>query len=264
MSHRAIRWLTAPLTAAAMTSLALPVNAQSTPAPVPATEIARQAETAQRQLQQTFTNLQFEDFGPSPVEGPIYQANAGGRIVYYAPKSEHLLFAAVYDRNGVNVTALAQETAATKRLKRIDPSQALAIGPAGAPTVIEFTDPDCPYCRALDRFWAAKAAEGKSVRRLVFFVSGIHPDAAAKAEHILCSPDPVAAFGKIYAGAAPKVLATCAAGKATVAAHAAQVADLGIGGTPTIIFDGRILSGFRQDELEAFLNKAAGGDRGGR
>ncbi len=241
--------------------LALPVHAQTAPIPPSSPEIARQADAAQRQLRQTFTNLQFEDFGPAPVEGPIYQANAGGRIVYYAPKSEHLLFAAVYDRNGVNVTALAQEAAATKRLKRIDPAQALTIGPAGAPTVIEFTDPDCPYCRALDQFWAAKAAEGKPVRRLVFFVSGIHPQAAAKAEHILCSPDPAAAFEKIYAGAAPKVLARCAAGKAKVAAHAATVAQLGIGGTPTIIVDGRIVSGFRQDELEAFLNKPAGGVR---
>lgn len=239
--------------------LALPVHAQTAPSPLP--EIARQSEAAQRQLQQTFTNLQFEDFGPSPVEGPIYQANAGGRIVYYAPKSEHLLFAAVYDRNGVNVTALAQEAAATKRLKKIDPSQALAIGRVGAPTVIEFTDPDCPYCRALDRFWAAKAAEGKPVRRLVFFVSGIHPQAAAKAEHILCSPDPAAAFEKIYAGAAPKVLARCAAGKTKLAAHTALVAGIGIGGTPTLIVDGRIVSGFRQDELEAFVNKPAGGAR---
>lgn len=241
--------------------LALPVHAQTAPIPPSSPEIARQADAAQRQLRQTFTNLQFEDFGPAPVEGPIYQANAGGRIVYYAPVSEHLLFAAVYDRNGVNVTALAQEAAATKRLKRIDPAQALTIGPAGAPTVIEFTDPDCPYCRALDRFWAAKAAEGKPVRRLVFFVSGIHPEAAAKAEHILCSSDPTAAFEKIYAGVVPKPLATCVKGKAKLAAHTALVAGIGIGGTPTIIVDGRIVSGFRQDELEAFLNKPAGGAR---
>ena len=119
------------------------------------------AQEAQKQLQQTFTNLKFEDFGPSPVKGPIYQASAGGRIIYYAPESEHLLFAAVYDRNGLNITAMAQDAAARRKLGAIVPSKALAIGPAGAPTVIEFTDPDCPYCRALDRFWAAKAAEGK-------------------------------------------------------------------------------------------------------
>jgi len=218
-------------------------------------------EAAQAQLHQSFTNLQFEEFGPAPVKGTIYQAVAGGRIIYYAPTSEHILFATVYDKNGVNVTALAQEASTAKRLKLIDPDKALAIGPADAPTVIEFTDPDCPYCRALDKFWAAKAAEGKPVHRLVYFVSGIHPQAAAKAEHILCSADKEAAFRAIYAGAAPKSLEKCAAGAARVAQDAEIVRKLGIGGTPTLIADGKLISGFQQAELEAFLDaKKPGGD----
>lgn len=215
-----------------------------------------QAE-AERQLHQTFTNLRFEDFGPAPVKGPIYEASAGGRIIYFAPQSEHLLFATVYDRNGVNLTALAQEQGASRRLKAIDPANALAIGPVDAPTVIEFTDPDCPYCQALDRYWNAKAAEGKPVRRLVFFVSGIHPTAAAKAEHILCSPDREAAFRAAYSGQTPPVLRQCAAGHDKVAADAELVAKVGISGTPTLIADGKLISGFQQAELETFLDRHA-------
>lgn len=215
------------------------------------------AEAAQRQLHQTFTNLQFEDFEPAPVKGTIYQAVAGGRVIYYAPASEHILFAAVYDRNGVNVTALAQEASARKRLKFVDPALALAIGPKDAPSVIEFTDPDCPYCRALEKFWIAKAAEGKPVRRLVYFVSGIHPGAAAKAEHILCSPDKEAALHAIYAGADPKLLAKCEAGAAQVKADAEIVRKLGVAGTPTLIVDGKLISGFQQGELESFLDQSA-------
>ncbi|WP_422125428.1 DsbC family protein [Sphingobium arseniciresistens] len=215
------------------------------------------AAEAQIKLRQSFTNLQFEDFGPAPVEGPIYQASAGGKIVYYAPQSEHLLFATVYDRNGINLTALAQEQGATRRLKAIDPAKALAIGPADAPTVIEFTDPDCPYCQALDRFWSAKAAEGKPVRRLIFFVSGIHPTAAAKAEHILCSPDREAAFRAAYSGQTPPALRQCAAGRDKVAQDAELVAKVGVSGTPTLIADGKLISGFQQAELEAFLDRHA-------
>ena len=44
--------------------------------------LSKAATLAQEQLKQTFTNLSFEDFGPSPIKGPIYQANAGGRMVY--------------------------------------------------------------------------------------------------------------------------------------------------------------------------------------
>lgn len=208
---------------------------------------------AEAQLKQTFANLQFEDFGPSPVKGPIYQASAGGRVIYYAPESEHVLFATVYDKNGINVTALDQEARTSKQLAAIDPAKALAIGPANAPTIVEFTDPDCPYCRALERFWASKAIEGKPVRRLVYFVSGIHPQAAAKAEHILCSADQEGAFKAMYAGASPAKLATCDKGHAKVEADAALVRKIGVSGTPTLIADGKVISGFQQGELEDFL-----------
>jgi thiol:disulfide interchange protein DsbC len=229
--------------------------AQAQPAPAPDVASLEKARVeAEAQLKQTFTNLQFEDFGPSPVKGSIYQATAGGRIIYYAPESEHILFATVYDRNGINVTALDQQARTSKQMSAIDPAKALAMGPEGAPTVIEFTDPDCPYCRALERFWASKAAEGKPVRRLVYFVSGIHPQAAAKAEHILCSADPVAAFKAIYAGAEPPQLISCASGHAKVEADAALVRKVGVSGTPTLIADGKAISGFQQGELEAFLD----------
>lgn len=245
------------------TTLALPllVAAQGAAFAQAADPLTAAARDAESELRQTFVNLQFEDFGPAPVKGPIYQATAGGRIIYYAPDSEHLLFAEIYDRNGQNLTALAQNTASAKKLAGIDTGMALAIGPAGAPTVVEFTDPDCPYCRALDKFWAAKAAEGKPVRRLIYFVSGIHPQAAAKAEHILCSLDKEAAFRAIYAGAAPKQLEKCAAGAARVAEDAGIVRKLGITGTPTLIADGKLVSGFQQAELESFLEaKKAGAD----
>ncbi|ODP38801.1 MULTISPECIES: DsbC family protein [Sphingomonas] len=227
-------------------------NAQGAPA-ADTESFAAAAAEAQQALRQTFTNLQFEDFGPAPVKGPLYQANAGGRMIYFAPESGHLLFAAVYDRNGVNVTALAQDASARKRFGAIDTSQALAIGPPGARQVIEFTDPDCPYCQALDRYWSAKAAEGKQVRRLIFFVSGIHAQAAAKAEHILCSPDPAAAFKAIYAGTAPKTPLKCPEGARKVAAQGEAVRKLGISGTPTLFLDGKMISGFQQAEIEAFL-----------
>jgi thiol:disulfide interchange protein DsbC len=210
---------------------------------------------AEARLRQSFANLQFQDFAPSPVHGPIYQANAGGHILYYAPESGHLLFASVYDKDGVNLTALAESDAARRHLSAIDPAKALVIGPPGVPTVIEFTDPQCPYCRALEKFWTAKAAEGKPVRRLVYFVSSIHPQAAALAEHILCSADQQAAFHATYAGAAPPILAHCPAGHGKVADDAALVARIGVAGTPTLILDGKLVSGFQEGAIEAWLSQ---------
>jgi len=222
--------------------------------------LSQAAAKAEQQLRQSFINLQFDDFRLSPVRGPLYQANAGGRMVYYAPESDNVLFAAIYDRHGVNLTALAQDATARKRLAALDRSQALVIGPADAPEVVEFTDPDCPYCRALDRYWASKAAEGKPVRRHIFFVTGIHPGAAAKAEHILCAADPEAAFRTMYSGATPETLTQCEAGHARVAAHGKAVLQVGVSGTPTLILDGKIVSGFQQSEIEIFLDAKRASD----
>lgn len=221
-------------------------------------DLTAAARAAEQSLRQTFTNLAFENFKSAPVKGPIYQASAGGQIIYYAPESEHVLFATVYDRSGVNLTALAQGELARERIRDIDPAHALVLGPADAPTVIEFTDPDCPYCRALDRFWNAQAALGRPVRRLVYFVSGIHPEAAAKAEHILCSPDPAAAQHLIYAGEAAAPLLRCPKGAEKVAADARTVKAMGVSGTPTIFLDGKLVSGFQQAEIEAFLDEKYG------
>lgn len=231
-------------------------GAQAETKPDNAQLLQKAAHDAEQKLRQSFTNLQFEGFEPAPVKGPIYQASAGSRMLYYAPESEHILFATVYDRNGVNVTTLAQDARAQRQLAAIDPKQALAIGPKDAPSVIEFTDPDCPYCRALDRYWAAKAATGKPVRRLVYFVSGIHPEAATKAEHILCAPDKEASFKALYAGAKPPALLTCPEGHAKVEADAALVKKVGVSGTPTLIANGKVISGFDQAEIEAFLEHA--------
>lgn len=246
----------AKLLIAGLLGLSTPLRSQSAVAESPS--LAAEVAAAQAQLQQSFANLSFEDFGPSPITGPIYQAMAGGRILYFAPESGHLLFAAIYDRDGLNVTALAQDAIARKRLAAIDPKDALIIGPDDAASVIEFTDPDCPYCQALDRFWATKAAEGTRVRRLIYFVSGIHPQAAAKAEHILCSPDPASAFKALYAGQQPTALLRCAAGHAKVAKDAETVAKMGVSGTPTLFLDGKLISGFQQAEIEAFLQAKSG------
>ncbi|WP_257555910.1 DsbC family protein [Sphingobium sp. CFD-2] len=245
-------WMTVPLLSwAAFLAASGAAAAQNDPSDP---ELAATARVAEARLRQSFTNLQFEDFGPAPVKGPLFQASAGGHILYYAPESDHLLFATIYDRNGVNLTALAQDSGARKKVKNLDPDQALIIGPPGAPTVIEFTDPDCPYCRALDRFWAAKAAEGKPVRRQIYFVSGIHPEAASKAEHILCSKDQARAFRQAYAGEALRPLAQCKEGAARVTHNAIAVKAMGISGTPTLVLDGKIISGFQQAEIEEWLN----------
>ena len=63
-----------PKIGAAALALPLILAAQSAASAQQADPLAAAAREAESELRQTFTNLQFEDFGPAPVKGPIYQA----------------------------------------------------------------------------------------------------------------------------------------------------------------------------------------------
>ena len=52
----------------------------------------------------------------------------------------------------------------------------------------------------------------------------------------------------------PPILRRCAAGAAKVAADAASVARMGVSGTPTLFLGDKMVSGFQQGEIEAFLD----------
>ena len=54
-------------------------------------------------------------------------------------------------------------------------------------------------------------------------------------------------------GRTPAVLHKCRSGADKVAADARTVAAAGISGTPTLLVDGKVIAGFQQAELEAFL-----------
>ena len=207
---------------------------------------------AEARMAMTFQNMSIVDFRESPLNG-LYQADIGGRVVYYSPEPELLIFGEMYDRTGVNLTARAQQETLQKKLGALELDDALVIGPPNGVEIVEFSNPNCGYCRALDRFFRVQAEEAGPIRRRVIFAA-FEDNAAAKAEHILCSEDPEQAFEEIYGGTEPREYATCPDGRATLEAHVQMSRSMGVAGTPTLLLDGRPVEGFRQGEILAFLN----------
>lgn len=68
-------------------AIASPALAQAASADASEEALGNAAMQAERELRQTFTNLQFEEFGPAPVRGAIYQAIAGGRVSISLPRA---------------------------------------------------------------------------------------------------------------------------------------------------------------------------------
>ena len=205
---------------------------------------------AEQRLQATFTNFEFEDFEPGPWPGS-YQVSANGRVIYYMPESDLLVFGSVWNTDGQNLTALETERRRLERLEGLDFSVGLTIGDEDGLEVIEFTNPDCPWCRRLDEFFRAKQAEGHKIKRKIVFTTA-QGRSKAKALSILCSEDQEAAFARVYRGGVLEPT-SCPEGREMLDSHISLSGRMGVTGTPSLLLGGEFHTGFPESEILAFL-----------
>ena len=136
---------------------------------------------------------------------------------------------------------------------RMDLNKALKIG-SGKTVVIEFTDPDCPYCRK----GAAFFRDRRDVTRYIFFTPlPMHPHAREKAQFILSSADPAKAYEEAMSGGLDnrKLTGITAAGMQLLKEQMSIAREAKAESTPTYIICGRIIQGFDQRKIEEALGK---------
>jgi thiol:disulfide interchange protein DsbC len=133
----------------------------------------------------------------------------------------------------------------------IDFSKAITIG-SGPKTVVEFTDPDCPFCRK-----ASKYFEGRSdvTRHVFFFPLARHPRAKEKAQFVLSMPDKAKAYHDVMSGQMDTIplLATNPEGVRLQEQQVEIAKKLKVNSTPTFMINGRIIEGFVLKKIEDAL-----------
>lgn len=206
---------------------------------------------AQQQMQATFAQAIVTDFRESPIPG-LYEAYLVDKLIYYHPEKELLILGEIWTKDGRSLTAARRAELAANLIDQIPLDQALVIGPEHGVPVVEFTDPDCPYCRAFHAF--AQKSGQVPIKRQVFFETRAHPQAEAKAVHILCAPDPAKAFAEVYGGQTPERLNDCAAGRKRLAVHRVLSEKAGVSVTPTLYVDRTPILGFRRAVIEEALS----------
>ena len=127
------------------TLLALTLFVFASPVLAKDSDVAR----VEKLVRQRFPNLQFQEIEKSPVKG-LYEIHAGTNIIYVDEPVKHLIFGAIYDANGRNLTdekrqQLYREMA--RKLTKTFPVKTALHIKGKKPTVFLITDPDCPYCR---------------------------------------------------------------------------------------------------------------------
>jgi thiol:disulfide interchange protein DsbC len=134
----------------------------------------------------------------------------------------------------------------------IDFSKAITIG-SGPKTVVEFTDPDCPFCRK-----ASKYFEGRlDVTRHVFFYPlARHPKAREKAQFVLSMPDKAKAYHDVMSGRMDSIplLVTTPEGVKLQEQQVEIAKKIKIDSTPTFMINGRIIVGFELKKIEDALS----------
>lgn len=205
---------------------------------------------AQQKFQATFTNQPVISFEKGPMDG-LYEINAGGKIIYYNPVNELLIFGEIYTKNGQSLTAESIQKSSLGLIDKLPMEQALVLGDKDGVPIIEFTDPDCPYCL---RFNDYINTSDHKVKRIIFFDSRIHPSAKEKITHILCSEDKEKAFKDVY-NRIEVTYKKCEAGLKQAAAQQKASEDIGVNGTPTFILEGSLVTGFKKAAIEDYLSR---------
>ena len=190
----------------------------------------------------------------TPVPG-LYEVVVG-KTIYFADASGRYLIAGGHlfeTRTHKDLTRARLE-----ELRRVDfaalPLElALASGPVDAKMKLAiFTDPDCPFCRNLERMLAGLS--GIRIYRFLFPLEQLHPNARRHAEAIWCAKDRERALRAVMLqdeDLSPPL--DCHAPIDKVLALGRR---LGVMGTPTLIAgDGRMhIGGFRSEaELRRWL-----------
>jgi thiol:disulfide interchange protein DsbC len=201
-------------------------------------------------------SINVEAVEKSPIEG-IYEivANKGSIVFYYAPKSELIIFGEIYDKNKKSLTQEKRDQLQSKKITEIPLDKAIKIG-TGKNKVIEFTDPDCPYCRQ-----AAEYFKNKNVTKYVYLIpiTQLHPKAEEKAKYILAAEDKVKAYYEVMSGAKDKDdLSSQKISKDVNDMYQAQQSignKIGITGTPAFWINGKYVPGANIKMFDTLLVK---------
>jgi thiol:disulfide interchange protein DsbC len=211
--------------------------------------------TPEASLKKNYPKMKVDHMQPSPIKG-IYEVLTNEGLFYYAPESECVVLGDII-RQGKNITQLRREEIRQQReviilgmVKALPLDKALKIG-SGRHTVIEFTDPNCSYCRKAFQILSPR----EDITHYVFFYP-LSKASADKVQHILCATDRVGAYKEAFSGQLDKkTLTPCESAEVTtlMKTHREQATRLGVEGTPFFIIDGHIVAGADIPAIEKLL-----------
>jgi len=216
-----------------------------------------------------FPKTTAQEIIEAPIPG-LCEIHSGVNVYYYSPSSSHLIVGSVYTPNGEDLTGKAKDVLTKKVFDSLPLDLAIKSG-KGPVTVIEWTDPDCPYCRTLRKAMHSDAtlAQKATLYTFMFPLDKLHERAADKARWIFCQKDQVAAMNSVMlddhlAGDAPyNYPETCKISDVEKRLYENRESGkrMAVSGTPTVYVNGKKVQG-PPEQVIAEINAAAGAPQG--
>ena len=199
-------------------------------------------ESAIRQtLTERYPRISIQSVAPTPIPG-LFEVYANGQIIYVDKQGDYLLAGPLKEtRSKTNLTQQRLEILQTVAFASLPLDKAILIRRGkGERKLAVFSDPDCPYCKALEKELAQ--LDNVSIYTFLYPLEDLHPGATAKADAIWCAPDRAAAWS---AHMLHSKLDTSVEKCATPVQDLVKLgAQLGMQGTPAMIFsDGQRIEG---------------------
>ncbi|KZE33884.1 thiol:disulfide interchange protein DsbC [Crenobacter luteus] len=247
------------LLTAAFIAAFVPLTACSAGSPSDARPASPSPDAVKKAFAARFPNRPVQSVSATPLPG-IYEVVLPGRQIMYTDAKVNYLF---LDANLIDVQKRESLTEARmEALSRVD-WKSLPLADAvkevrgnGARKLVVFSDPDCPFCKKLERETIARL-DNVTVYTFLYPIAQLHPDAERKSRQIWCSADRAAAWtGLMRDGRPLSGRDDCA----TPLARLQKLGDsLGVNGTPALVFaSGRLVAGAQPlEQVERWLAEKA-------
>lgn len=233
--------------------------AQTPPAATPPAASNDPTALIKKNIEQRYPDIHVQQVRAAGVAG-LFEVYTGAELVYSDARGDFIVM-------GPIVNTATHENLTQERLSDIGRIDFKALPFKEAIKVVKgngtrqfavFSDPDCPYCQALEKNLVA--LNDYTMYVFLFPIAQLHPQAPAKAHSLWCAPDRTQAWSQwMLEKKLPPTKATCAGDPID---SLQQLADqLHVNSTPTLFFTSgrRVAGAISAKDIEKEMAAAPGG-----
>ena len=182
-----------------------------------------------------------------------YEVYAGGRLFYTDEDVNYFFLGNIVEAKSMsNITAQRLQKLSAIKFESLPLDIAIkTVRGNGKRKVAVFSDPDCPYCKRLEKDIAN--VTDVTIYTFLYPIPSLHPDAARKSKAIWCAPNRQKAWDDYMLRG---VLAADKSCDSPIDEIQAVGQKYKMNGTPTLVFaDGRVVPGaIPTSDMETYLN----------